>query len=155
MKRKRKTQRAGRADKRPKTDPQIPGGPTSLLLRFYYPNVLTLRQYLVSTLSKSKKRRKKLFRYGLDDGDGTAAGFDANVVKLLDSIVIGTSNPAELDDWKSIEQDITVFTQQRSEATATISPTQGALKQSEVRFPYEAVTSSAFSTVLPMLYMAN
>ena len=57
---------------------------------------------------------------------------DPNVVKLLDEIVVGTSSQAEVIDYNSIDKDILLFTQQLSGCSATITPTQGALKQYEV-----------------------
>lgn len=134
MKRKRKNHRDQRVDKRQKVDHHVNGQPTWALLRYYYPKVLTLRYYLVSTLSKSKKRQRKVLHYGLDSDRSATTDSDATVAKLLDSTVIGSPNQTEVPDLESIDKDITLFTQQLSESTATISPTQGALKQSEVGF---------------------
>ena len=53
-------------------------------------------------------------------------------MKLLDETVVGSFGKGEDVEIETIERDITVFTQQLSDSTTTISPTQGALKQAEV-----------------------
>ena len=132
MKRKRKSQRNTSAIKRQKTGDVSKNTPTWPLLRQYYSNVVTLRQYLASRLSK--KGRKKFVHYGLDGSDNTDPGADPLVVQLLDGIVVGAFTTAEVSDVESIDKDITIFTQQLSDSAASISATQGALKQSEVHF---------------------
>ena len=133
MKRKRKSHRDERAAKRRKADHTLNERPTWPLLRQYYSEVLTLRQYLVSELSiSSKKRRRKVAHYGLDAPEGLETGTDVSVVRLLDSVVVGTFNRTGIRDVDTIDKDITIFTQQLSDSNATVSATQGALKQSEV-----------------------
>lgn len=135
MKRKRKTSRDQRADKRQKTENSTNGQATWPLLRHFYPKVLTLRQYLVWALSKSKKRQKKLLHYGTDSHGSQTASSNPDVVKLLDTTVIGTSSQAEVIDSEAIDREILIFTQQLSACSATITPTQGAMKQFEVGSP--------------------
>ena len=126
MKRKRKPHAEVRANKRHKAK-YINSFPTKPLLLQYYPHVLTLRHYLASKLSKSsKKRQKRLLHYG------NANDADQRLVTLLDKTIIGSFGGAELVEAVSIDKDLTVFTQQLSESSATITPTQGALEQSEV-----------------------
>lgn len=132
MKRKRKTERDSSVLKRLKTDQQSLGRSTWPLLCCYYPNVLTLRQYLVGTLSKAKKRQRKVHHYGKDNDKNSPAEVDDALTSLLDSIVVGTSNQIDDLNVEGLDKDITLFTQQLSESTATITPTQGALKQPEV-----------------------
>lgn len=131
MKKRKRKNHDQRVVKCQKTEDDDYGHPTWALLRYYYPKVLTLRQYLVWALSKSKKRQRRVLHYGVNDRNGTVA--DPEVVTLLDTIAVGTARQAEVLGEEAIDKEITLFTQQRSGCTATISPTQGALKQSEVR----------------------
>src|ERR1700743_3245837 len=138
MKRKRKSHRDGRAAKRQKTESATEEGPTWPLLRQYYPEVLTFRQYLASkSCNVPKKCRKRLLQYGINDDGGFSESFDPAVVRLLDDTVVGRFKQAEtVERNEAIEKDLAVFTQQVSESSATITPTQGALKQSEVSHVY-------------------
>lgn len=99
------------------------------VLPLYYPHVWTLREYLLSRLSKaSKARRRLLVRYG-DPED------DVEIRKLLDEIIVGTFNArsdANEQQWQaSQEQELSIFSQQISESTARSSP-GSAHSQSEV-----------------------
>ncbi|KAK0344893.1 Telomerase reverse transcriptase [Friedmanniomyces endolithicus] len=128
MKRKRKSPSAETAFKKPKTAISSTSCPTAALLRQYYPHVSTLREYLVSRLSKgSKQTSRHLLRYG----DGSQPDDDAAVVQLLDKTLIGCFDQSSVVNYESIDHDITVFTQQLSECSEVIGPTQGAFKQSE------------------------
>lgn len=143
MKRKRGPRADHHASKRAKVDPQSQDQPTWPLLRCYYPNVSTLRQYLASKLAKtSKKRSRVLSRYGRDTLDGVDGSADAALSRLLDKTVVGSFAAAQSVDLDAIEKDISVFTQQLSDSTTSISPTQGALKQSEVDIPISCVQCS-------------
>ncbi|TKA71880.1 hypothetical protein B0A55_06334 [Friedmanniomyces simplex] len=129
MKRKRKTQTAECAVKKPKTTANSVSHHTAALLRQYYPRVSTLREYLVSRLLKgSKQRSRELLRYG-DGIHGMDA--DAAVVWLLDRTLVGSFDQTSAMDYDSIDRDITLFTQQLTECTDIIGPTQGAFQQSE------------------------
>lgn len=133
MKRKRKTKSAERSNKRPKVEQGSALQATIPLLQQYYPQVLPLRQYLATKLSKaSKKRRRKLLQYGLQGTGDDEASAEPELTRLLETTIVGTSKPVHTTDFESIDRDITVFTQQLSDSTITVSPTQGALKQSEV-----------------------
>ncbi|KAK0307142.1 Telomerase reverse transcriptase [Friedmanniomyces endolithicus] len=128
MKRKRKTPSAETASKKPKTANSSSSCPTAALLRQYYPHVSTLREYLVSRLSKgSKQTSRRLLRYG----DGSQPDDDAAVVQLLDKTLIGCFDQSSVVNYECIDHDITVFTQQLSECSEVVGPTQGAFKQSE------------------------
>ena len=138
MKRKRKSKRDERDDrlsKRTKIGDVSNGHPTCPLLQHYYPKVLTLRQYLLGALSQSKKRQRRLLHYGLDSGKSQTDESHSALTALLDNVIIGASSQAKVCDPDSIDRDITLFTQQLSDSTATISPTQAALKQTEVGLP--------------------
>ncbi|KAK5122386.1 hypothetical protein LTR85_003970 [Meristemomyces frigidus] len=132
MKRKRKSSSAGEANKKPKLDRAASSEATLPLLRQYYPQVLTLRHYFATRLSKaSKKRRRRVLQYGLSQQGNAHESVDPAVTRLLDTTIVCTFNQLNVTDLESIDTDITVFTQQLSDSTTTISPTQGALKQSE------------------------
>jgi len=129
MKRKRKTSNAETAVKKSKTATNSISCPTAALLRQYYPHVSTLREYLVSRLSKgSKQTSRHLLRYG----DGSQPDDDTAVIQLLDKTLIGCFDQSSVVNYESIDHDISVFTQQLSECSEVIGPTQGAFKQSEV-----------------------
>ncbi|KAK4546134.1 hypothetical protein LTR36_002271 [Oleoguttula mirabilis] len=134
MKRKRKCSSAADANKKLKLDHADTSGATLPLLRQYYPRVLTLRHYFLTRLSKaSKKRRRRVLHYGLQQQGPGEVSVDPAVTRLLDATIVGTFNQVDVSDLESIDRDITVFTQQVSDdSTTTISPTQGALKQSEI-----------------------
>lgn len=134
MKRKRKGNADGRVVKRQRCEDPPSEKATWPLLRHYYPEVLTLRNYLASSLSKSKSRRKRVLHYGMQTDRKLSNNADASVINLLDKIVIGSPSRAGLDNTDTLDSDISIFTQQLSESTNTISPTQGALKQTEVGY---------------------
>lgn len=130
-KRKRKTHDDGCEAKRQRLRGGDEVHPATSLLRQYYPQVSTLRQYLASQLSKgSKKRRKKVLHYGLCV-DGTDDP-SLEVVGLLDTTLVGSPATCVLTDAESLEQDLSVFTQQLETSTISVGPSQGAFKQSEV-----------------------
>lgn len=142
MKRKRRALRVEEASKRPKLDCKGADQPDWGLLKQYYTTVSTLRHYLAARLTKvSKRRRRELLQYGRRQ-DGDAAGTD-HLSVLLDTIVVGAFKDDHPIDAVDIDKDITVFTQQVADASADITPTQGALKQSEVG--YCARTRSHYS----------
>ncbi|KXT00977.1 hypothetical protein AC578_8192 [Pseudocercospora eumusae] len=126
MKRKRQSRQAQRANKRVKTEDGSSRRPTNALLQQYYPEVVTLRQYLASRLSK--KRRRRLQQYGRDI---TTPGVTA-VSHLLDSVLVGAFKHVQLDESSFLDEDITIFTQQVSDADASLHLTPGHFKQSEI-----------------------
>lgn len=104
------------------------------LLRQYYPQVLTLRQHLASEGSKtSRKRRRKILQHGLSIGkEASQRHVDEGLRRLLDTTLVGAFDRVNAVSLESIDKDISVFTQQVNDSTTTISPTQGALRQTEV-----------------------
>ena len=102
------------------------------LLQQYYANISSLRQYLVSKLPKtSKKRRRRLLHYGSGSADDTPTA-DLRVASLLDGVIVGSFKWIQREPSEDVLSEISVFTQQLTESTVVISPTQGAFKQSEV-----------------------
>ena len=127
MKRKRPSRAAECAKKKQKLDKQSNERPSHALLKKYYPEVVTLRQYLASRLSK--KRRRRLQQYGRD----ASSDVDTGVVSLLDATLVGSFKHVQVDDSSFVDDDITLFTQQLSEIEAAPSLTPGKFKQTEVR----------------------
>ncbi|KAI7488359.1 hypothetical protein KC351_g2021, partial [Hortaea werneckii] len=133
MKRKRKTTHEC-AKKHPKLAHHVgPAAPTLPLLRHYYPEVLSLRQYLASGgHGTSRKRRRKILQYGNTDGVVDHCQADASIVHLLDTTLIGIPKVVRPVAVEDVDKDITIFTQQVNNSTTSISATQGALKQGEI-----------------------
>jgi hypothetical protein len=104
------------------------------LLQQYYHDVQSLRNYLVSRLPKSsKKRRRRLLHYGLQSAQDESILVDDGTAQLLDKIQVGT--PKHFGNREELEQlgeEISVFTQQVSETDISISPRTRQLRQSEV-----------------------
>ncbi|PPJ57194.1 hypothetical protein CBER1_07028 [Cercospora berteroae] len=126
MKRKRTSRTAQRANKRQKLLAQSTERPSHALLEQYYPEVVTLRQYLASRLPK--KRRRILQQYGRD----ATAEKDASLVDLLDTTFVGSFEHVQVDDSSFVDDDISLFTQQISENGTAPSLTPGKFKQPEI-----------------------
>jgi len=114
---------------------------THPVLQRLYPEVLTLRQYLLSRLpSSSKNRSRKLSQLGHAipaGGKNTADDLDNAVVQLLDSALVCTSGVLPEKDkttrfTEEREKDIEAFTQQRSQSTPGGTFKPGYYRQSEV-----------------------
>jgi len=142
-KRKRQPRKANASIKRQRTgdnkqNPIVP------LLRQYYHEVQSLRNYLVSRLPKSsKKRRRRLLHYGLQSAQDESILVDDGTVQLLDKIQVGTSKHiGNREEVEQLDEEISVFTQQVSESDISITPRSRELRQSEVGplhchfFPY-------------------
>jgi telomerase reverse transcriptase len=132
MKRKRQSRACQRENKRVKQDDVQRERPTQPLLRTYYPEVVTLRQYLVSRLvSSSKRTRRRLQQYGRDETQA-----DGRVSDLLDTTIIGAFERVRLpvDDLQTIEHKITLFSQHVASCGASVTLTPGKFKQAQVRF---------------------
>lgn len=99
------------------------------VLPLYYSHVLTLREYLLSRLSKASKARRRLLAHYGDSEDSV------EIRKLLDETIVGTFNAKsdahEQQLQASQEQELSIFSQQISESTARSSP-GSARSQSEV-----------------------
>ena len=132
-KRKRHPRKANASVKRQRTgdNKQSPIAP---LLQQYYHEVHSLRNYLASCLPKSsKKRRRRLLRYGLQSAQDDSILVDDGTAQLLDSIQVGTSkHVGNRDELEQLDDEISVFTQQVSELDISITPRSRQLRQSEV-----------------------
>ena len=110
------------------------------VLRRLYPTLFTLRQFLLSRLPRtSRNRRRRILQLGqpiaLHDAVSTHA-LDIELGSLLDAAVIGTSSTQSVESEKQgatkRNEDIEVFTQQRSQATAGSTFKPGYFLQAEV-----------------------
>ena len=132
-KRKRQSHNARSSVKRQRTgdNKQSPIVP---LLQQYYHEVHSLRTYLVSRLPKSsKKRRRRLLRYGLQHVQDESILVDDATAQLLDKIQVGTSkHVGNRDELEQLDEEISVFTQQVSDTDISVSPRTRQLRQSEV-----------------------
>jgi hypothetical protein len=117
-----------------------PIGPDHPVLQRFYPEVLTLRHYLLSRLPKSSKnRRRRLSQLGLGtpaQDDASTRDVDIQLGQLLDSTLIGCFPLVVVEDiaqeLKERDRDIENFTQQRSQNTSAGTFKPGYLLQSEV-----------------------
>lgn len=132
-KRKRQSREAKASTKRQRTgdNKQAPIVP---LLKQYYHEVHSLRNYLVSRLPRSsKKRRRRLLHYGLQSAQDESILVDDATARLLDEIQVGTSkHVGNREELEQLDEEISVFTQQVSETDISVSPRTRQLRQSEV-----------------------
>lgn len=132
-KRKRQSRGAKASAKRQRTgdNKQSPIVP---LLQQYYHEVHSLRNYLVSRLPKSsKKRRRRLLHYGLQSAQDESILVHDGTVQLLDKVQVGTSrHVGNREEFEQLDEEISVFTQQVPETDISVSPRTRQLRQSEV-----------------------
>ena len=92
MKRKKgKSDQAGsikRSKVHEKHAPFIEDRESPAVLRLYYPQVLTLREYLVQVAAKSKNKRRRIHSYGVSPGR-CASNNHPELVKILDTVLVG------------------------------------------------------------------
>lgn len=139
MKRKRPNRSTTCASKRQKTEISSILQPSHALLQKYYPQVVSLRQYLASRLSK--KRRRRLQQYGRENGEEA-------VCQLLDTTLVGAFGHVQIDDSSFIEEDLTIYTQQRTQSDSFIGLTPGSFQQPEVgRWTLTPLFSSICTTL--------
>jgi hypothetical protein len=118
----------------------IPSTTTHPVLQRLYPQVFTLRHYLLSRLpSSSTTRRRRISQLGhatAAQGTNPTHDLDLDVAQLLDSALIGSlinpgpHKPAHVDEER--DQDIEAFTQQRSQCTPGGTFKPGYFMQTEV-----------------------
>lgn len=118
------------------------------VLQRLYPQVSTLRHYLLSRLpSSSKNRHRRISQLGRAapaPGIGPAQHVDSAVARLLDTALVGsTAHVAveqQADNDEERNRDILAFTRQRSQGTPGGTFKAGYYLQTEVC----SVTSCAF-----------
>jgi telomerase reverse transcriptase len=154
-KRKRKTHTERTSVKRQRTgDNKQPS--VVLLLQQYYHEVHSLRTYLVSRLPKSsKKRRRRLLRYGLQPAQDESILVDDGTAQLLDHIQVGISRHIEdREELEQLDEDISVFTQQMSETDILVSPHTRQLRQSEVGSTCHCLIA-CFHIIMPLQHSSR
>lgn len=82
------------------------------LLSLYYPRIVSLRQFLLSSLAPSyTSRRRRLSTYGVDSQVGT------ETPHLFDSTLIGVFPEPELAVQESRQRDFVAFTKSQQRST--------------------------------------
>lgn len=101
------------------------------ILRLYYPQVLTLREYLLqATTSKHKKRR--IINYGSDTGNSSQDA-DAGLVRLLDTVLVGFHTvKKEESDLVEYQNELSIFSTQVTGSEAKSSGSQPVLPFAEI-----------------------
>ncbi|KAH0004930.1 hypothetical protein KCU78_g13146, partial [Aureobasidium melanogenum] len=134
MKRKRGKKDASKTVKRTKIssdsisrNPQ----PTPTILRLYYPQVLTLREYLLQAKT-SKNKRRSIASYGHDTAK-CSQETNSELAKLLDTILVGCHDvKKEEHDTVDYQNDLSIFSTQASGSTAKSSGSQARLSFAEI-----------------------
>ncbi|CAD0112186.1 unnamed protein product [Aureobasidium uvarum] len=134
MKRKKGNREASGTVKRTKTSSDaVDRGPqhTPSILRLYYPQVLTLREYLLQAKT-SKNKKRLILNYGSDTAKSSQDA-DSELAKLLDTILIGCHDvKTEEDDTVDYQNDLSIFSTQVSESTARSCGSQAQLPFAEI-----------------------
>ncbi|THW62778.1 hypothetical protein D6D20_04102 [Aureobasidium pullulans] len=101
------------------------------ILRLYYPQVLTLREYLLqATTSKHKKRR--ITNYGSGTGSSSQDA-DAGFVSLLDTVLVGFHTvKKEESDLVDYQNELSIFSTQVTGSEAKSSGSQPVLPFAEI-----------------------
>lgn len=82
------------------------------LLSLYYPRIVSLRQFLLSSLAPSSiSRRRRLSAYGIDGQAGT------KTPHLFDSTLVGVFPEPELAVQESRQRDFIAFTESQQRST--------------------------------------
>ncbi|KNG48986.1 telomerase reverse transcriptase [Stemphylium lycopersici] len=110
------------------------------VLQRLYPQVSTLRHYLLSRLpSSSKNRHRRISQLGRAapaPGIGPAQQVDSAVVRLLDTALVGSTAHGAVEQQSRADQerdrDIIAFTQQRSQGTPGGTFKAGYYLQTEI-----------------------
>ncbi|KAI5245471.1 hypothetical protein E4T43_03219 [Aureobasidium subglaciale] len=104
---------------------------TPSVLRLYYPQVLTLREYLLqATTSKNKKRQ--ILNYGSNTVDSSQEA-SLDLAELLDLVLVGCHNvKQEEHDLVDYQNDLSIFSTQVSGSTARSTGSQVPLAFSEI-----------------------
>jgi telomerase reverse transcriptase len=144
MKRKRSSHGGGGTRKKARhaVDQSVNATPSAThpVLQRLYPQVFTLRHYLLSRLpSSSTTRRRRISQLGHTNATQDTKptpDLDSDVAQLLDSVLVGTlvdpgaDKPAHVDEQR--DQDIEAFTQQKSQCTPGGTFKPGYFMQTEV-----------------------
>ncbi|KEQ76160.1 hypothetical protein M436DRAFT_40003 [Aureobasidium namibiae CBS 147.97] len=101
------------------------------ILRLYYPQVLTLREYLLQA-HPSKNRKRQIQNYG-DHNVKSSQGTNSDLANLLDSVLVGCHDAKkEEQNTTDYNNDLSVFSTQVSGSTARSSGSQTQLSFAEI-----------------------
>lgn len=134
MKRRRSQEDASAAVKRTKISSDSitrSRQPTPSILRLYYPQVLTLREYLLQAKT-SKNKRRSIASYGYDTAKSSRET-DSELAKLLDTVLVGCHDvKKEEHDAIDYQNDLSIFSTQASGSTAKSSGSQAQHSFAEI-----------------------
>ncbi|KAI5202174.1 hypothetical protein E4T38_05761 [Aureobasidium subglaciale] len=104
---------------------------TPSVLRLYYPQVLTLREYL-SQATTSKNKKRQILNYGSNTVDISQEA-NLDLAKLLDIVLVGCHDvKQEEHDLVDYQNDLSIFSTQVSGSTARSTGSQVPLAFSEI-----------------------
>jgi hypothetical protein len=101
------------------------------ILRLYYPQVLTLREYLLqANPSKNKRRQTQNYgKYATDNSQKT----NSELAKLLDSVLVGCHDVKKEEHViVDYHNDLSIFSTQVTESTARSNGSQAQLSFAEI-----------------------
>ncbi|KAK6002570.1 hypothetical protein QM012_001320 [Aureobasidium pullulans] len=105
--------------------------PTPTILRLYYPQVLTLREYLLQAKT-SKNKRRSILSYGYDTAKHSQ-DTTSELVKLLDTVLVGCHDVKKTEhDALEYRNDLSIFSTQASGSTVKSSDSQSHLSFAEI-----------------------
>lgn len=142
--------KARRADAAGQSDTATRAGPGHPVLRRLYPKVVTLRHYLLSKLPKSSKnRRRRISQLGPAQDDAPTCDVDNDLVRLLDSTLVGCSDSTPSTQEQSAKErgrEIERFTQKCSQSISGGTFKPGYFLQCEVgQSPLHAIVHGIIS----------
>jgi hypothetical protein len=107
------------------------------LLSLYYPRIVSLRQFLLSSLapSSSTARRRRLSTYGINSQAGT------KTPHLFDSTLIGVFSEPELAVQESRQRDFIAFTRSQQRSTDGTNGSTQSSRFTEVSPPFSSTRS--------------
>jgi hypothetical protein len=101
------------------------------ILRLYYPQVLTLREYLLEA-STSKNKRRQVQNCG-NDAAKNSQETNSELAKLLDTVLVGCHDvKKEEHNIVDYHNDLSIFSSQVSGSTARSSGSQAPLPFAEI-----------------------
>jgi hypothetical protein len=101
------------------------------ILRLYYPQVLTLREYLLQA-NPSKNKRRQTQNYGKDFTKNSQET-NSELAKLLDSVLVGCHDVKKEEHViVDYHNDLSIFSTQVTESTARSSGSQAQLSVAEI-----------------------
>jgi hypothetical protein len=101
------------------------------ILRLYYPQVLTLREYLLQA-NPSKNKRRQIQNYGKEVVSNSQET-DSELANILDSVLIGCHDvKKEEHDIVDYHNELSIFSTQITESTARSSGSQAQISLAEI-----------------------